>query len=306
MGWLDNPASSFKSLVDDPKAALSNFGHEANPVTMPLNALNQVGRWAGSGNMINPGDINTLGDTTATAAALYGAPYAYNYMTAAPATEVNMAGNLVQPGSVGTASSLNATSGVGAAAGGAGGGGFWSSPYAGMLGLNALTSLYGYKLQSDAANQAADKAAAASAAANAMQAPYLAAGTQAMNKQLEMMNNPNAYKASPYNAFLTNQGEQAIQRQSAARGGLDSGAVLAALSKYNQDQAGAGFGQQFDRYGSIAGHGPTAAANMGRNAMDLANIQGNAGMVAAGNQAQLINSLANTGMMGYGMYRGRY
>lgn len=138
--------------------------------------------------------------------------------------------------------------------------------------INAGLGMY----SSYQAGQAAKDTAAQNAA---IQAPWLAAGTGAVN-QLSAMTQPGGefmkdytvadYEADPYNKWLQEQGNQAINRSAAAKGMLNSGNVLAELAKYGQGMAGQGFADQwnrnqqgqtnkFNRLASLAGTGQTSA-----------------------------------------------
>jgi hypothetical protein len=111
--------------------------------------------------------------------------------------------------------------------------------------------------------------------------------------------------------FGLNQGNTAIERSAAARGGLYSGATMKALQKYGQDYAGTKFNEAFNRHqatndssfnrlASLAGLGQTGSsqiANAGMNAANMAGqygIQGANAQAAAGmNQANIISNTGN-------------
>jgi hypothetical protein len=145
---------------------------------------------------------------------------------------------------------------------------------------NAGLGLYG---QYQSAQSAKDIAAQNAA----MQKPWLDAGTNALAQITPGIQSGGEfrkdytvadYQVDPYNKWLQSQGSKAIERSAAAKGTLGSGNVLAELSKYNQNVAGAGFADQwnreqqgttnkFNRLASVANLGPTAATNvMGGNA----------------------------------------
>lgn len=165
--------------------------------------------------------------------------------------------------------------------------------------INAGLGMY----SSYQAGQAAKDTAAQNAA---IQAPWLAAGTGAVN-QLSAMTQPGGefmkdytvadYEADPYNKWLQEQGNQAINRSAAAKGMLNSGNVLAELAKYGQGMAGQGFADQwnrnqqgqtnkFNRLASLAGTGQTSAQQVSSG-----NAFGTMGQADA--TSGMINSLTN-------------
>lgn len=117
--------------------------------------------------------------------------------------------------------------------------------------------------------------------------------------------------------FGLQQGNDNIQSQAAARGGLFSGATQKALAKYGQDYAGTKFNEGFNRFqaqqdstfnrlAGLAGIGQTGSNQIGMAGQNYANQAGqnmigvgNAQAAAGMNQANLIgnglNSLASWG-----------
>lgn len=103
--------------------------------------------------------------------------------------------------------------------------------------------------------------------------------------------------------FRMQEGQKALERSAAARGGLQSGGTLKALSRYGQDYASneyqnaytrfnADRDRRFGRLSSLAGVGQAAnsavgaagqnyATNAGNNMMGAANAQGAAGIAGA-------------------------
>lgn len=184
----------------------------------------------------------------------------------------------------------------------------------------ALGGIAGGIIQGNAASSAADKQAAAAAQATALQKqvygetrqdnqPYLDAGKSALSQ----MQDPSFqhsfgmadYQADPGYAFRLQQGQQALERSAAARGGLQSGGTLKGLTGYAQGMASQEYQSAYDRFNNdqntrfgrlsnIAGMGQNAiginsgagqnyANSAGNNMMGSANAQGAAG-IAAGNQ----------------------
>lgn len=103
---------------------------------------------------------------------------------------------------------------------------------------------------------------------------------------------------SPDYQFNLNQGQQAIERSAAARGGLNSGNTLAAASQYAQGLASREYSGYMDRLMQQAGLGSTgigASAAAGANA---ANNIGNAQINAGNARASGITGAANANAAG--------
>lgn len=202
----------------------------------------------------------------------------------------------------------------------------------GSLVVGGVGSLVGSKMQSDAARDAADKQVDAAREANALQEkiyhqnradqePWRQAGAGALsqlgNADFQRDFSMADYQQDPGYEFRMREGQKALERSAAARGGLQSGGTLKALSRYGQDYASneyqnaynrfnADRDRRFNRLSSIAGLGQTAnsqigvagqnyANNMGNNLMGAANAQGAAGIASANAWG---NSLSNIGKMG--------
>jgi len=112
-----------------------------------------------------------------------------------------------------------------------------------------------------------------------------------------------AFQASPEQAFLQQQGEQAITRQAAATGGLGGARVLEALQERGQGLAAQQFGQQFQRLGQVAQPGIQAQTGISNILQQLsinrANVRqatgtglANIAVGAGPQQAQLSAALA--------------
>lgn len=147
-------------------------------------------------------------------------------------------------------------------------------------------------LGSSAASSAADTQAAATGRAadlqykmfqeqQAAQKPWLEAGGRALTK-LESASDYtpfsyNAFTADPGYSFRLAEGQKALDRSAAARGGLISGAALKAATRFGQDMGSQEYTNAFNRYQteraarlqplqSLAGVGQTAANTIGANA----------------------------------------
>lgn len=148
----------------------------------------------------------------------------------------------------------------------------------------------------NAAQSAADTQAAAADRASqlqykmwqeqqAMNKPWLEAGGRALTKLEGAVDytpfSYNAMTADPGYAFRLSEGQKALDRQAAARGGLISGGALKAAERYGQDMGSQEYTNAFNRYQverqaklqplqSLAGVGQTTAANLGQAGQNYA------------------------------------
>jgi len=99
------------------------------------------------------------------------------------------------------------------------------------------------------------------------------------------LNFTQALELNPQYKFLREEGMRGIERSAAARGSLQSGGTLKALSKYNQNLAYGMSSDYLNRLASVSGVGQTTATQTGQ-----------LGASAAANQANILsNSAANQG-----------
>jgi hypothetical protein len=81
------------------------------------------------------------------------------------------------------------------------------------------------------------------------------------------------YQADPGYAFRLSEGQKALDRSAAARGGLMSGGALKAAARFGQDMGSQEFGRAYDRFrdtqglqrnalAGVVGFAPTAAGSM--------------------------------------------
>lgn len=203
--------------------------------------------------------------------------------------------------------------------------------------VNAAVDIFGGGRQAEATTQAAQIGAGASAAASAaqermfnrqieLQEPWRKAGEQALNKLIPLTDytkfGMNQFTADPGYAFRLSEGQKALERSAAARGGLISGAALKAAGRYGQEMGSQEYQNAFNRYQterasqlnplqSLAGVGQTSAnaltnaagsygTNMGNiamtggaNAANAALMQGNIRASQYGNLGSAMNSLYN-------------
>lgn len=147
------------------------------------------------------------------------------------------------------------------------------------------------------------------------QMPWLRAGEQALNKLIPLTDyqkfGMDQFQQDPGYAFRLSEGQKALDRSAAARGGLISGSALKAATRYGQDMGSQEYQNAFNRYQternamlnplqSLAGVGQTTATNLGTagaaNAANVGNlITGGAAANAAG-QVGMANAI--TGGLG--------
>jgi hypothetical protein len=211
--------------------------------------------------------------------------------------------------------------------------------------------------QADAATKAADVQSQSSDKALALQEklynqqvslqdPYRQAGLTGQNRLMELLGlggNTGAagygkyaqdfgaadFQADPGYAFRLSEGQKALDRQAAARGGLISGSALKAATRYGQDMGSQEYQSAFNRYqqnranqlqplGNLMASGQSAASNQGAaagnygtSAGNLITGQGNAmaggimgaGQAGAAGQLGAATSIANALNTGASSYQ---
>lgn len=176
--------------------------------------------------------------------------------------------------------------------------------------IGGATGLIGAGMQAGAAKDAANtQAGAARYAADLQNQQYQQQRTdqepwrQAGATALTQMQDPSFQKtysgadlqSDPGYQFRMQQGQNAIERSAAARGGLQSGGTLQAIANYGQDYASNEYQNaynrfnndqttRFNRLSSLAGVGQTANAQLGAAGQNYANQAGSAAMGAANAQ----------------------
>jgi hypothetical protein len=207
--------------------------------------------------------------------------------------------------------------GTGAAAGGIGAGVAGLSSY-----LQPAAILGSSLLGANAASNAANTQAAAQREANqlaysmfkeqqAAQEPWRQAGIGALGKLTAASDytpfGMDQFNADPGYGFRLSEGQKALDRSAAARGGLISGSALKAATRYGQDMGSQEYTNAFNRYQterqaklgplqSLAGVGQSATNQMGVNAANYSNTAGqgltNIGNVQAAGGMGQANALA--------------
>jgi len=153
-------------------------------------------------------------------------------------------------------------------------------------------------IQRDSTQQAQQYLQEQQAKANAMMAPYQALGGYATTKLLSgnVMDEP-GYQ------FTQSEGEKAINRAAAARGGFGSGKRLKDLVRFNQDNATRGYNNSYNRLAGMAnlGLGSTNSlmsnnSNVASGLGNLASAFGNANAAGTLQGANSTNNLLGTGL----------
>lgn len=199
----------------------------------------------------------------------------------------------------------------------------------------AAVSLFGASKQASAAKSAAATTAAATDQATQLQRemfqqqrqdqePWRQAGQTALNALVPMATNyqkfgMDQFQQDPGYAFRLAEGQKALDRSAAARGGLISGGALKAAGRYGQDMASQEYMNAFNRYQternaqinplqSLAGVGQTATNQLGAAGQNYASNVGNALInqgANAGNAAMAGANAWNSALTGIGTAYGR-
>lgn len=146
------------------------------------------------------------------------------------------------------------------------------------------------------------------------QAPWRAAGEQALNKLIPMSDytkfGMDQFQADPGYAFRLSEGQKALDRSAAARGGLISGGAMKAATRFGQDMASQEYTNAFNRYQtergaalqplqSLAGIGQSATNQVGAAGQNYATNAGNA--YGAAGQAAASGYMGQANAVGQGV-----
>jgi len=193
---------------------------------------------------------------------------------------------------------------------------------AGTVAGGALSYL-GSKKASGAQQAAAQQAAAANKDAAKAQmemfrqtrkdlAPYRQAGTTGLTRYQDLLygkpikdaaGNVAGYEKPDYSLFTespgyqfrVDEGQRALERSAAAKGSLQSGATLKALTKYGQGVAGQQYDQYLNRLQGLAQSGQNAATQTGSFGQAAAGQYGN----MMGRSAQNLQDIGTARASGY-------
>ena len=191
--------------------------------------------------------------------------------------------------------------------------------------LGSYVSTQAGNKQADAAERAAElQAGAARYAADlqqqqynqnvARQQPFYEAGVNALPELVQASRytpfGQEQFQADPGYAFRLSEGQKALERSAAARGGLISGGALKAATRFGQDMGSQEYTNAFNRYQteraarlnplqSLTGMGQTTAAGLGAAGQNMASNVGNYGMQGANATAEGYLGAANARASGY-------
>jgi hypothetical protein len=276
----------FQDLITNPVGTVSNT--VSNVVSNPSGAI---------GNFWNTGGR----DAAALAAAYYGGNYLFGGGGAGAGAA---GGSWVVPPDGGAATWVPAAAGAGGAAAGAAGAGAAGAGAAGassylLPGAILGSSLLGAGAARDAANTQANAQAQANQLMYAQYlqqradlAPFTGAGMGAQNKLLTYLGLPGGTQGADYGkyakdfgmtdfttdpgyAFRLSEGQKALDRSAAARGGLISGGALKAAQRFGQDLGSQEYQSAFNRY----------QTNRANQLAPLASLMGSGQASAAGQAA---------------------
>jgi hypothetical protein len=139
----------------------------------------------------------------------------------------------------------------------------------------------------NAAGAAGAGVTAAAQQANGYLNPYVTAGGDALTKLSEIASGPGFTfsQDDPSYQWRLTEGQKALERSAAARGALQAGGTMKAITRYAQGAASQEYGAAFDRYmrerqtnagiySSLAGIGLTAGSRAGDNLTGAARYAG--------------------------------
>jgi hypothetical protein len=198
---------------------------------------------------------------------------------------------------------------------------------------SAAANMYGANQQANAAQKAGDYSSAAAENATALQRNmyqqnrtdqtpwretgqtalgYLAGGMGANGTSGNLTRGftMNDYTADPGYAFRQSEGQKALERSAASRGGLYSGRAAKDLTRFGQDTASSEYNNaynrfnttqsnQYNRLASMAGLGQSANAANAASGSNYANQVTGIGSTNAANQGNAALTAANAMASGY-------
>jgi hypothetical protein len=184
----------------------------------------------------------------------------------------------------------------------------------GSAALGASASRSAAKTQASAADRTADLQQQQFERQIELQAPFREAGLRALGKLETAADytpfSMNAFQADPGYAFRLSEGQKALERSAAARGGLMGGATGKALTRYGQEMGSQEYQNAFNRYQaersarlnplqSLAGVGQTSTNALGAAGQAYASGAGEA--LGAGAQARASGYMGAANAIGGGL-----
>jgi hypothetical protein len=191
--------------------------------------------------------------------------------------------------------------------------------------VGAYSSSKAAQGQADAAERAAQVQADASRYASDLQQqqyrenvdrqqPFYQAGVNALPELVSASRytpfGQEQFQADPGYAFRLSEGQKALERSAAARGGLISGGAMKAATRFGQDMGSQEYTNAFNRYQTerqarlgplqaLTGMGQTTAAGLGAAGQNMASNVGNYGMAGANATAGGMTDAAAARASGY-------
>ena len=184
----------------------------------------------------------------------------------------------------------------------------------GAAALGGLAANRAGKTQANAANQAAALQQQQFEQTRADQAPFRAAGEQALNKLIPLSDytkfGMDQFQQDPGYAFRLSEGQKQLDRMAAVRGGQISGGALKAATRFGQDMGSQEYQNAFNRYQTersaqlnplqtLAGVGQSSTNFVNTVGQNYANNAGNAMGAAA--QANASGYMGQANAMGQGV-----
>ena len=187
----------------------------------------------------------------------------------------------------------------------------------GAAALGGLAANRASKTQANAANQAAALQQQQFEQTRADQAPFRAAGEQALNKLIPLSDytkfGMDQFQQDPGYAFRLSEGQKQLDRMAAIRGGQISGSALKAASRFGQEMGSQEYQNAFNRYQTersaqlnplqtLAGVGQSSTNFVNTAGQNYANSAGNAMGAAGQARASGYMGAANALSGGVGQY----
>lgn len=202
-------------------------------------------------------------------------------------------------------------------------------------GASAFAASKASKAQATAAKQGIDAQERMFERQTELQEPFRQAGLTAQNQLLTLLGLPGGaatsaeygmaakpfgmaqFEADPGYAFRLSEGQKALERSAAARGGLLSGATGKALTRFGQEYGSQEYQNAFNRYQAeraarlnplqgILGQGQSAANALtsaaGQTGANLMQGYGNLGQARASSYVGAANALTGALSQGAGLY----
>jgi len=178
---------------------------------------------------------------------------------------------------------------------------------AAAIGGSALVGAYSANKAASAQSAAADQAAGIQqqqyAENVARQKPFYEAGVNALPELVQASKytpfSMSQFQVDPGYGFRLSEGQKALERSAAARGGLISGGALKAATRYGQDMGSQEYTNAFNRYQAERQARLNPLQSLTGMGQTTANTIGNAGTTMAGNVGEAYMGGANARASGY-------